>query len=232
MWPSNRGELGRAGRPCTPLPRDYGFDPLRRRPGVSEPRGAPFDRERLGSLDGLRVLHLQCQHRHRHASPWARARARVRSWVLISPSPALAEGPPAGRGRGATDIRYVQGRRLRRARGDRRRLSTWSTTGVGRTLLAARHQALGPRTVRSLLRPPAAGLFIREGHPVLWVARLRPPGRPDRAAHHLLRAAGAVGLRRARHLRQPPTTSFVATVTHEWKPRPRARSSPRCSRPA
>jgi SAM-dependent methyltransferase len=168
-----------------------------------------FDAERLGPLDGLRVLHLQC---HIGTDTLSLARLGAREVVGVDFSePALAEARKVAAATG-TEIRYVRSDAY----------DALEATGGGFDLVYTGIGALcwlpdisrWGQTVRSLLRP-GGRLFIREGHPVLWAL---DDDRDD----------DLIALRNAYfELKQPSvydqsytyvTTDhqFQATVTHEW----------------
>jgi SAM-dependent methyltransferase len=122
-----------------------------------------FDRPRLGSLDGQRVVHLQCHIGHDTLS-LARLGAREVIGLDFS-APALDEARRFVEAAGGADrVRFVQSE-VYRAREVLDGEFDLVYTGVG---------ALGwlpdikrwAQTVRSLLRP-GGRLHIREGHPVV-----------------------------------------------------------------
>jgi SAM-dependent methyltransferase len=168
-----------------------------------------FDADRLGRLDGQRVLHLQC-HIGTDTLSLSRLGAREVTGLDFS-EPAVAEARKLAAAAGA-DIRYVQADAY----------DALEATGGGFDLVYTGVGALcwlpdikrWGQTVRSLLRP-GGRLFIREGHPVLW--SLDYDRDDDLIALHTT------------YFEQPepsiydePGTyvttdhEFAATVTHEW----------------
>jgi SAM-dependent methyltransferase len=187
---------------------DYGFDRF-----VADPahlhHTVAFDRERLGPLDGLDVLHLQC---HIGTDTLSLARLGARSVTGLDFSePALTEARRLAAAT-HTDIRYVHAEAydaLAATGGD----FDLVFTGVG-ALCWLPDIKRWAQTVRSLLRPTGR-LFIREGHPVLWSLDYDRPD--DLIALHTT------------YFEQPEASvfdepgtyvqtdhEFVATVTHEW----------------
>jgi SAM-dependent methyltransferase len=130
-----------------------------------------FDQARLGSIDGLDILHLQC---HIGTDTLSLARLGARSVTGLDFSvPALEAAAQLAHECGAT-IDYVEGEVY--AAVDRLGAGRFDLvyTGVGALcwLPDVRRWA---QVVAALLRPNGR-LFIREGHPVLWA--LSDP-RPD-----------------------------------------------------
>jgi SAM-dependent methyltransferase len=168
-----------------------------------------FDAERLGPLDGLRVLHLQC---HIGTDTLSLARLGAREVVGVDFSePALAEARKLAAATG-TEIRYVRSDAY----------DALEATGGGFDLVYTGIGALcwlpdikrWARTVRSVLRP-GGRLFIREGHPVLW--SLDYDRTDDLIALHTSYFEQPEPL-----ITDEPGTyvstdhEFAATVTHEW----------------
>ncbi len=145
-----------------------------------------FDRQRLGDLAGLDVVHLQC-HIGTDTLSLARLGGRVTGLDL---SPASLAEARALAARAGADIDYVESdvysavEVLGAARFD------LVYTGIGALgwLPSIRRWA---RTVAALLRP-GGRLFIREGHPVLWacVAVTIGPDPVDRAQQPWISGAG------------------------------------------
>jgi SAM-dependent methyltransferase len=187
---------------------DYGFDRF-----VTDPEHlghvVRFDVPRLGSLDGLDVLHLQC-HIGTDTLSLARLGARTVTGLDFS-EPALTEARRLAAATG-TDIRYVRAEAydaLAATGGD----FDLVYTGVG-ALCWLPDIKRWARTVRSVLRP-GGRLFIREGHPVLW--SLDYDRTDDLIALHTSYFEQPEPL----IIDEPGTYvrtdhEFAATVTHEW----------------
>ena len=131
-----------------------------------------FDRPRLGDLNGLELVHLQC-HIGTDTVSLGRLGASVTGVDLSTP--ALAEARLLARAAGI-DARFVESEVYAAAEvlrdGQR---STWSTPASGRCA-GCPISAGGREVVAGLLRP-GGRLFIREAHPVLWSLELdRPDG--------------------------------------------------------
>ena len=169
-----------------------------------------FDRPRLGSLDGQRVVHLQCHIGHDTLSLSRLGAASVTG--LDFSAPALDEARRLAAAAGAPNMDFVQSD-VYRARevldGD----FDLVYTGVG---------ALGwlpdikrwAQTVRSLLRP-GGRLHIREGHPVLWSLDYDRDDDLIALQHTYFEQAEPMVFD------EPGTYvttdhEFRATVTHEW----------------
>jgi SAM-dependent methyltransferase len=187
---------------------DYAFDRFIADPSFLS-NVVRFDRDRLGSLDGLRVVHLQC---HIGTDTLSLARLGARAVVGVDFSePALLEARRLAAATG-TDISYVLSDAYDAA----------AATGGDFDLVYTGVGALGwlpdikrwARTVRSLLRP-GGRLFIREGHPVLW--SLDYDRQDDLIALHTTYFEQPEPL----ILDEPGTYvttdhEFACTVTHEW----------------
>ena len=121
-----------------------------------------FDRPRLGAIEGLDVVHLQC-HIGTDTVSLARLGASV-TGLDFSPR-ALGPGQgPGGPGRRSTS---ASSSRSCTARADRARDHLRpGLHGRRGAQLAPRHRGLG-RGGRRLLRP-GGRLHLREGHPMLW----------------------------------------------------------------
>jgi SAM-dependent methyltransferase len=121
------------------------------------------DAERLGSLDGLDVVHLQC-HIGTDTVSLARLGAKTTTGYDFSPSALAAARELASEA--GTNTEFVEGElydapeRLGAARFD------LVYTGVGALCWLPDVQGWA-RVVATLLRP-GGRLFIREGHPVMW----------------------------------------------------------------
>ncbi len=151
--------------------RGYALDRFRGDPAyLSEV--VRFDLPRLGSIDGLDVVHLQC-HIGTDTLSLARLGARSITGVDFS-APALAVAARLAADCGAT-IDYVESElygaidALGAGRFD------LVYTGIG-ALCWLPYVGRWAEVVAALLRP-GGRLFIREGHPILWT--LADP-RPDR----------------------------------------------------
>jgi SAM-dependent methyltransferase len=150
--------------------RGYGLDLFRSDPAhLSDV--VRFDRPRLGSIEGLDVVHLQC---HIGTDTLSLARLGARSVTGLDFSPPALEAAARLASECGAVIEYVESElygavgALGTARFD------LVYTGIGALcwLPDIRQWA---RTVSALLRP-GGRLFMREGHPVLWA--LSDP-RPD-----------------------------------------------------
>ena len=149
----------------------YGLEEYRRDPahlsGVVR-----FDLPRLGSIEGLDVLHLQC---HIGTDTLSLARLGARSVTgLDFSAPALAVARDLAADCGA-EIEYVEAELYGavEALGPRRFDLVYTGTGALCWLPAISRWA---QVVSELLRPRGR-LFMREGHPVLWtLADPRPDG--------------------------------------------------------
>jgi SAM-dependent methyltransferase len=170
-----------------------------------------FDRSRLGSLDGLRVVHLQCHIGHDTLS-LSRLGAREVVGLDFS-APALEVARRFTAEAGAADgVRFVQSDvygALEATGGD----FDLVYTGVG-ALCWLPDIKRWARTVRSLLRP-GGRLHLREGHPVLWSLDY---DRDD----DLIALKTTYFEQPAPMVFDEPYTyvttdhQFQATVTHEW----------------
>jgi len=127
-------------------------------------RVVDFDRPRLGSLDGQRVVHLQCHIGHDTLSLARLGAASVVGVDFSAPALDVARRFTAGVP-GGDRVRFVESD-VYRAREVLDGEFDLVYTGVGALcwLPDVRRWA---QTVRSLLRP-GGRLHIREGHPVLW----------------------------------------------------------------
>jgi len=148
----------------------YGLDDFRADPShLSEV--VRFDLPRLGSIDGLDVVHLQC---HIGTDTLSLARLGARSVTgLDFSAPALEVAARLAADCGAT-IDYVESELYDAVDALGAERFDLVFTGVG-ALCWLPDVAAWARVVAALLRP-GGRLFIREGHPVLWA--LDDP-RPD-----------------------------------------------------
>ncbi len=128
-----------------------------------------FDRPLLGSVDGLRGVHLQC-HIGTDTVSLARLGARM-TGLDFSPA-SLAEARRLAESAGA-DVEFVQARRVRRARRPRPRRVRSRLHRHRGDQLAARHRPLGRRR----RRPPATRrpAVHARGPPRAVGARREPP---------------------------------------------------------
>ena len=169
-----------------------------------------FDRPRLGDLDGLEGVHLQC-HIGTDTVSLARLGARM-TGLDISP-PALAEARELAPGRGV-DATFVESELYSRRRRAGRGRFDLVYTGVGALcwLPDIRRWAA---VVAELLRP-GGRLHIREGHPMLWaLADARDRTGCSSVEHPYFETAEPTVWDEAR----APTsrrTWFSKNVTHEW----------------
>jgi SAM-dependent methyltransferase len=139
--------------------------------GLEQFRGDPrhlshvirFDLPRLGSIEGLDVLHLQC---HIGTDTLSLARLGPRSVTAIDFSqPALDAAHQLAKDCGA-NICYVKSEVYSAVEAVDSKQFDLVYTGVG-ALCWLPDIARWAETVAALLRP-GGRLFIREGHPVLW----------------------------------------------------------------
>ncbi len=131
-----------------------------------------FDRQRLGSIDGLDVVHLQC-HIGTDTVSLARLGARSVTGLDFS-APALAAAAELAAAAGVC-IELVESELYRavEALGPGRFDLVYTGIGALCWLPDVRRWA---EVVAALLRP-GGRLFMREGHPVLWALDyLRPDG--------------------------------------------------------
>ena len=122
-----------------------------------------YDRPRLGRLDGLDVVHLQC---HLGTDTVSLARLGARSTTGLDFSPSALREARALAARAGADVTFVEGDAydaVRQLGGQRFDLVY---TGIGAIcwLPSIRRWA---EVVGGLLRP-GGRLFMREGHPMLW----------------------------------------------------------------
>jgi len=122
-----------------------------------------YDRPRLGRLDGLDVVHLQC---HLGTDTVSLARLGARSTAGLDFSPSALNEARALAARAGADVTFVDGDAYDAVRllgGERFDLVY---TGIGAIcwLPSIRRWA---DVVAGLLRP-GGRLFMREGHPMLW----------------------------------------------------------------
>jgi SAM-dependent methyltransferase len=139
----------------------YGFERFRSDPAfLSEV--VRFDLPRLGDIDGLRGVHLQC---HIGTDTLSLARLGARMTGLDFSPAALAEARRLAADTGA-DITYVEGEVYDAV--DLLGAGAFDLvfTGIGAICWLPSIQRWA-ETVAALLRP-GGRLFIREGHPMLW----------------------------------------------------------------
>jgi SAM-dependent methyltransferase len=151
--------------------RGYGLERFRADPDYLSDV-VTFDLPRLGRLDGLDVVHLQC-HIGSDTLSLARLGARSVTGLDFSP-PALAVAAQLAADCSAT-IEYVESELYDAvdALGPARFDLVYTGVGALCWLPDVRRWA---QTVAALLRP-GGRLFIREGHPMLWaLADERPDG--------------------------------------------------------
>jgi SAM-dependent methyltransferase len=170
-----------------------------------------FDRPRLGSLDGQRVVHLQCHLGHDTLSLARLGASAVVGLDFSAPVLDQARRFVASASSGEK-VRFVESD-VYRARevldGD----FDLVYTGVG-ALNWLPDIKRWARTVRSLLRP-GGRLHLREGHPVLWSLDY------DREDDLLALDTAYFEQKDALVIDEPYTYvttdhQFQATVTHEW----------------
>ena len=125
-----------------------------------------FDLPRLGSVDGLRGVHLQC---HIGTDTLSLARLGARMSGLDFSAPALAEARRLADRAGA-DIDYVDGDVYDAADLMGRGTYDLVYTGVGALCWLPRIDDWAG-VVADLLRP-GGRLFVREGHPMLWTLQV------------------------------------------------------------
>jgi SAM-dependent methyltransferase len=140
---------------------DYGFDRFVQDPGFLSDV-VRFDLPRLGSLAGLRGVHLQC-HIGTDTLSLSRLGARM-SGLDFSPA-ALAQARRLARETG-TEIDYVEADVYEAAEKLGSGRFDLVFTGIG-ALCWLPDVSRWARVVADLLRP-GGRLFIREGHPMLW----------------------------------------------------------------
>ena len=131
-----------------------------------------YDLPRLGRLDGLDVVHLQC---HIGTDTVSLARLGARSTVGLDFSPAALEAARALADRAGADVRFVETDAYDAVDALGAECVDVVYTGIGALcwLPDIRRWA---EVVAGLLRP-GGRFFMREGHPVLW-AMCDP--RPDK----------------------------------------------------
>lgn len=121
-----------------------------------------FDLDRLGDLDGLQVLHLQC-HIGTDTLSLARLGAQVTGLDFSANSLAQARRIADAAG---VSIEYVESDVYAASEVLAGRTFDLVYTGIG-ALCWLPSIARWARTVNALLRP-GGRLFLREGHPMLW----------------------------------------------------------------
>jgi SAM-dependent methyltransferase len=131
-----------------------------------------YDVPRLGRLDGLDVVHLQC---HIGTDTVSLARLGARSVTGLDFSPSALQAGRALAGRARADARFVEADVYDAVGALGAACADFVFTGIGALcwLPDIRRWA---DVVAGLLRP-GGRLFIREGHPVLWaMCDPRPDG--------------------------------------------------------
>ena len=130
-----------------------------------------YDLPRLGRLDGLDVVHLQC---HIGTDTVSLTRLGARSMTGLDFSPAALAAGRALAARAGADVTFVESDVYEAVDALGRERFDVVYTGVG-ALCWLPSAARWAAVVAALLRP-GGRLFIREGHPMLWT--LSDP-RPD-----------------------------------------------------
>lgn len=130
-----------------------------------------YDVPRLGRLDGLDVLHLQC---HIGTDTVSLARLGARRTVGLDFSPSALEAARALAIRAGADVSFVESDAYAAVDALGAEQFDLVFTGIG-AICWLPDIAQWARTVAGLLRP-GGRLFMREGHPMLWT--LSDP-RPD-----------------------------------------------------
>lgn len=122
-----------------------------------------YDRPRLGRLDGLEVVHLQC---HLGTDTVSLARLGAASAAGLDFSPSAVREARALAGRAAADVTFVEGDVYDAVGllGAERFDLVYTGIGAICWLPGIRRWA---EVVAGLLRP-GGRLFMREGHPMLW----------------------------------------------------------------
>jgi SAM-dependent methyltransferase len=131
-----------------------------------------YDLPRLGRLDGLDVVHLQC---HIGTDTISLSRLSARSTVGLDFSPSAVQAARDLAARVGADVRFVEQDVYGAADllGDGRFDLVYTGIGAICWLPSIRRWA---EVVAALLRP-GGRLFMREGHPVLWtMSDPRPDG--------------------------------------------------------
>ena len=131
-----------------------------------------YDLPRLGRLDGLDVVHLQC---HLGTDTVSLARLGARSMVGLDFSPAALREARALAARSGAGVSFVEGDAYDAVEVLGAHRFDLVYTGIGAIcwLPSIRRWA---EVVAGLLRP-GGRLFMREGHPVLWsMSDPRPDG--------------------------------------------------------
>ncbi|PZS20244.1 MAG: SAM-dependent methyltransferase [Pseudonocardiales bacterium] len=131
-----------------------------------------YDLPRLGRLDGLDAVHLQC---HIGTDTISLSRLGARSMVALDFSPSALREARALAARAGTDVTFVDGDVYDAVEllGAHRFDLVYTGIGALCWLPSIRRWA---KVVAGLLRP-GGRLFIREGHPVLWsMSDPRPDG--------------------------------------------------------
>jgi SAM-dependent methyltransferase len=122
-----------------------------------------YDLPRLGTLDGLDVVHLQC---HIGTDTLSLARLGARSVTGLDFSPSALDAARALADRTASDVSFVEGDAYDAVDLLGAERFDLVFTGVG-AICWLPSIARWAEVVARLLRP-GGRLFMREGHPVLW----------------------------------------------------------------
>jgi SAM-dependent methyltransferase len=154
-----------------------------------------FDVPRLGSVEGLRGVHLQC-HIGTDTVSLSRLGARM-TGVDFSPTAVLEARKLAAAAEADVDFVESDVYAAREALGTE--MFDLVFTGIG-ALCWLPDIARWAEVVRSLLKP-GGRLFLREGHPMMWTARRHRRRRGTQARAPVLRARRADGVARRGHLR-------------------------------
>lgn len=146
-----------------------------------------FDRPRLGEINGLSGVHLQC-HLGTDTISLARLGAQMSGVDL---SPRSLEHARALAARAGVDVDYVESDVYSAAEALDGRTFDLVYTGIG-ALCWLPDIARWARVVASLLNP-GGRLFVRDGHPVLQsvIARVVSDDHPDREQQPWISAPGA-----------------------------------------
>ena len=151
--------------------RGYGLDQF-----LSDPDHlsdvVAFDRPRLGPLEGLDVIHLQC---HIGSDTLSLARLGARSVTGLDFSPPALEAAGQLAHRCGASIEFVESELYGAVEAVGPRRFDLVYTGIG-ALCWLPHIRRWAQVVSALLRP-GGRLFMREGHPMLWaLCDPRPDG--------------------------------------------------------
>ncbi len=168
-----------------------------------------FDRPRLGDIEGLDGVHLQC---HIGTDTVSLARLGARMTGLDFSAPALEQGRRLAAATG-TDVEFVESDLYGAPEALGRERFDLVYTGVGAIcwLPDIRRWA---EVVASVLRP-GGRFFMREGHPVLWSLADPPPdGRLVLEYPYFEQKAPLVWEEGGTYVETDQV--FTQLVTHEW----------------